>query len=369
MIEEPEETRNTEPSDEGTTKEPDRRIPPILFGIAIAVLLISVSMGGVAFAGYRYEQAHASVLLPGVSVAGVDVGGMTREEAEDVVAPTVSAVLDRKIHIRAGEERWVRTARQLGVRASVQRALDRAVAYSNELGWTSRLLHRLLNRPVEQNFDMRTSLRTGAIDGFVRNVADRVRVQPRNAALDFIDGGLVKQRAKVGRSLDEAAARKAIVSAVRQGKSSVALGFTKVLPKVTEKNLGKLIVVRLSENRLYLYDGLDLAAKFSVATGQPKYPTPQGHFSIINKRINPTWVNPAKKTWGKKAPDFIPPGPDNPLGTRALDLNAPGIRIHGTPDDASIGHYASHGCIRMHISDSEDLFGRVGVGTPVVIAW
>jgi L,D-transpeptidase ErfK/SrfK len=80
-------------------------------------------------------------------------------------------------------------------------------------------------------------------------------------------------------------------------------------------------------------------------------------------------VNPARDTWGKDEPAMIPPGPDNPLGTRALDLSAPGIRIHGTPDDASIGHYASHGCIRMHIPDSEDLFGRVQVGTTVIIAW
>ena len=369
MTEEPETTQNTEPSEEGANARRGGRRSPIVFGVAIAVLLILVSTGGVAFAGYRYEQAHASVLLPGVNVAGVDVGGMTRQEAARVVAPTVSAILNRKIRIRAADERWVRTARQLGVRASVERALNQAVAYSDELGWTSRLLHRLLNRPVEQNFDMKTSLRTDAVDGFVRNVAERVRIRPTNAALDFIGGELIKRQAKVGRALNETSARKAILSAVRRGKSSVALGFTKVLPKVTERNLGKLIVVRLSENRLYLYDGLDLAAKYVVATGQPKYPTPQGHFSIINKRINPTWVNPAKKTWGKKAPDFIPPGPDNPLGTRALDLSAPGIRIHGTPDDASIGHYASHGCIRMHISDSEELFGRVEVGTPVILTW
>jgi L,D-transpeptidase ErfK/SrfK len=90
---------------------------------------------------------------------------------------------------------------------------------------------------------------------------------------------------------------------------------------------------------------------------------------IVNKRINPTWVNPAKDTWGAGEPDFIPPGPDNPLGTRAMDLSAPGIRIHGTPADYSIGHYASHGCIRMHIWEAEDLFNRVQVGTPVIIAW
>jgi L,D-transpeptidase ErfK/SrfK len=99
------------------------------------------------------------------------------------------------------------------------------------------------------------------------------------------------------------------------------------------------------------------------------FDTPQGHFEIVNKRVNPTWVNPATTTWGKDEPAVIPPGPDNPLGTRAMDLSAPGIRIHGTPDDASIGHWASHGCVRMHIADAEALFDLVDVGTPVIIAW
>ena len=66
-------------------------------------------------------------------------------------------------------------------------------------------------------------------------------------------------------------------------------------------------------------------------------------------------------------PEFIPPGPSNPLGTRAMNLSASGIRIHGTPDDGSIGSNASHGCIRMHIHDAEELFEKVDVGMPVVI--
>jgi lipoprotein-anchoring transpeptidase ErfK/SrfK len=158
-----------------------------------------------------------------------------------------------------------------------------------------------------------------------------------------------------------------MLRALRGGRSDVELRTVAVKPSVTEDDLGFTIVVRTSTNRLYLYDGFDLRKSYVVATGQPQYPTPLGHFEIINKRINPTWINPALDTWGKDEPAMIPPGPDNPLGTRALDLDAPGIRIHGTPDDASIGLHASHGCIRMHIPDSEDLFGRVPVGTRVII--
>ncbi len=106
----------------------------------------------------------------------------------------------------------------------------------------------------------------------------------------------------------------------------------------------------------------------SVGTGQPIFPTPPGHFEIITKEVNPTWINPARDTWGKNEPAEIPPGPGNPLGTRAMALSAPGILIHGTPEDWSIGHAASHGCIRMHMWEAEQLFTLVSVGTPVIIA-
>jgi len=87
----------------------------------------------------------------------------------------------------------------------------------------------------------------------------------------------------------------------------------------------------------------------------------------VQKRYRPTWSNPAPNGWGKGMPASIPPGPSNPLGTRALNLNASGIRIHGTNKDGSIGRAASHGCMRMHRWDIEDLYERVEVGTPVLI--
>jgi len=66
-------------------------------------------------------------------------------------------------------------------------------------------------------------------------------------------------------------------------------------------------------------------------------------------------------------PASIPPGPGNPLGTRAMYLNAPGIRIHGTWSSSSIGTAASHGCIRMLIADSEQLYPLVPIGTTVIV--
>jgi lipoprotein-anchoring transpeptidase ErfK/SrfK len=125
------------------------------------------------------------------------------------------------------------------------------------------------------------------------------------------------------------------------------------------------IIVDLGDLQLYLYRDGKLVRSYAVAAGQPAYPTPTGSFVVVNMQMDPTWL-PPNSDWAKDAVP-IPPGPDNPLGTRWIGTSAPGIGIHGTPDDSSIGSYASHGCIRMHIPDVEDLYTRVVVGMPVII--
>ena len=87
--------------------------------------------------------------------------------------------------------------------------------------------------------------------------------------------------------------------------------------------------------------------------------------SVADKQYNPWWYPPTSD-WAKGLKP-VPPGPGNPLGTRWMGLSAAAVGIHGTPDAASIGYSASHGCIRMRIPDAEWLFEHVDVGTPVVI--
>jgi lipoprotein-anchoring transpeptidase ErfK/SrfK len=105
---------------------------------------------------------------------------------------------------------------------------------------------------------------------------------------------------------------------------------------------------------------------FRVATGRAQYPTPSGTFAVVDKQLYPWWYPPTYSDWAAGLKP-VPPGPGNPLGTRWMGLSAPGVGIHGTPDDASVGYSASHGCIRMHVWEAEWLFERVRRGTPVVI--
>ena len=143
-------------------------------------------------------------------------------------------------------------------------------------------------------------------------------------------------------------------------------------PQVTAASFTSIIVVRRDTKWLFLYQQnpathtISFVRRFEVATGQPIYPTPIGDFKIIVMEKNPWWYPPPDAAWAKgESP--IPPGPGNPLGTRWMGLSAPGVGIHGTPDPASLGYSASHGCIRMFIPSAEWLFNHVTVGTPVFI--
>lgn len=152
---------------------------------------------------------------------------------------------------------------------------------------------------------------------------------------------------------------KAQVTAVDAAGNQVAQDWTFTV------DTSRIIVIR-SECRLYLYKAGVLKSTYPVAVGSSSYPTPGGHWKIASKRKNPTWNNP-HVGWSANMPESIPPGPDNPLGQRALDLSVSGIRIHGTPSIGSVGHPVSHGCMRMYPWDIEVLFEQVSVGTPVDI--
>lgn len=147
-----------------------------------------------------------------------------------------------------------------------------------------------------------------------------------------------------------------------------ARGISPASPVLDRQTLSSLVgAIRIDRNAttLYLLDGGKVVRTFRVAVGQAKYPTPRGSFTVISKEYNPTW-NPPPSPWAEGL-EPVPPGPNNPLGTRWMGLSSPSIGIHGTYASSSIGTWASHGCIRMHIRDVEQLFELVYVGTPVTI--
>src|SRR5947208_598882 len=128
------------------------------------------------------------------------------------------------------------------------------------------------------------------------------------------------------------------------------------------------VVVRTTERRLYYVLGDGRAIRYPVGVGRAGKQW-AGVTRIDGKYVAPAWSPPAVVKRDKPSlPDVIPGGsPRNPMGAAALTLAGGEYAIHGTNAPGSIGGFVSYGCIRMHNADILDLFGRVSVGTTVVV--
>jgi len=300
-------------------------------------------------------------------VAGVNVGGMTRVEAIQAVQRTIHERLRQPITIRAADGSWKTTPEELGRSADIGAAVDQALQASDSVGFITRVWHRLREESVDISVEVTYAGGETGVTSLVSKIAGDVAQTPRDASVAVVDGQVTFVHSRPGHALGAHVATKRLQAVLQEGGTSVRLPVKVVKPKVPDTKLGKTIVVDRTINQLSLYNGFVLEKRYPVATAAAGYVTPPGQWTIIDKQENPTWTNPAPDTWGANLPASIPPGPGNPLGTRALYLSAPGIRIHGTEDVSSIGTHASHGCIRMFMSDVEEIYPLVPIGTRVIV--
>ena len=141
------------------------------------------------------------------------------------------------------------------------------------------------------------------------------------------------------------------------------------LVTVTNSYPAGTVVVRTNERHLYFMVGNGEAIRYPVAVGRAGMQW-SGTVAVDGKYVEPAWTAPASiRRDYSTLPAIIPGGsPHNPMGVAALTLSGGGqYAIHGTNQPQLIGRFVSHGCIRMYNADITDLFGRVRVGTPVVV--
>jgi hypothetical protein len=306
---------------------------------ALAALVVAAPAG-----------AQDPVVAAGVTVAGVDLSGMTSAQATAALRAFAAEPLTLKLKAQT----LAVPASTLGGKARVARAVIAALAAS--AGTALRLEVAVTDWRLTAWIKRRAKL-------FDRNaVSTRARlvgVVPRLTP------------ARTGRVLVRRHARVRLLGAIRNHRrDTVLLPVNTIRPAVTPARFGPAVVIRRGSKRLTLFRGsgpgpMRAVASFPIATGMAAYPTPLGSFRIVTKQRNPWWYPPSAG-WASGAKP-IPPGPGNPLGTRWMGLNVGAVGIHGTPDAASIGYSASHGCIRMRIPNAEWLFERVRIGTPVFI--
>jgi lipoprotein-anchoring transpeptidase ErfK/SrfK len=294
----------------------------------------------------RGDAAPPVLIAQGVTLAGVPVGGMSEEQAQAALKPKFA----RPVRLVYGDSRWRLRPVRFGLRVVIADGVRQA----------------LLARPG-QAVPLVPKVDVDAVKRFVQALDKRVSYPAVDAEFTGIKGftpQFRKERAGV-KLLRRVTADRIVRGLQNAGQMRIRVAAQVLVPQKTVAKFGPIVVIRRGANELRYYEGAKLIRKFGVATGQAVYPTPTGMFEIVDMQLNPWWLPPDSE-WAKGL-DPVPPGPGNPLGTRWMGLSAPGVGIHGTPDDASIGYSASHGCIRMHIPDAEWVFYHVRIGTPVLI--
>lgn len=335
------------------------RIIALLGAIALFILA-----GGGALA-VADDYLARDILPEGATVAGVDVSGLTRAQARELVESEVAEPLAEPVTVTYKNRAFTLDAGSM-ISVDVEGMVEAAFEPKAASILLYRVADRVLARPTGGNAGVALSLDDAKIAAWLDEVAASVDTTPSDATMTVEADKMVVVPSRIGETVDRARTTSALEEALTAGVKSVELAVRYTDPAVTEESLGTAILVDISERRLYLYEKGALVKDYGVAVGAPGYSTPRGNFQIVQKRYMPTWSNPGS-AWAAGMPASIAPGPSNPLGTRALNLDAPGIRIHGTSKDGSIGTAASHGCMRMHRWDIEDLYDRVEVGTPVFI--
>lgn len=310
-----------------------------LLGVLAAALAAPAPAGPAAT-----TQTTPKTIATGVTIGGVPVGGLPPE----IAFVTVEEAFSRPLVLRIVGHTLEVAPESLAI-PNIQRAVERA-----------------LTAPPGSSIALPVAVRRERIRDYVEVVGDRFDRKPANAQLFLRKLRPFIARERHGRRVDRTGAVNAIAKElVANRRRPLALRVRSLPARITRKSFGPVIVIRRGSNKLYLYRGDRFWRRFDVATGQKQYPTPLGRFRIVVKWKHPWWY-PPDSPWAKDE-EPIPPGPNNPLGTRWMGLSAPGVGIHGTPNPGSIGYSVSHGCIRMLIPDAEWLFNRARVGTTVFI--
>jgi hypothetical protein len=339
---------------------------------SIAALVAAVLLVVVVAGAYAYDSSQKDKIADGVTVAGVDVGGMNEEEAAAAVRRKLLAPLRHSLVVSLGGQTWKLPGKKLKIRADIDSAVEEAVEDSRQGGFPSRLVRYVSGGEVDERITPRVAYSERAINRFVRHVAEEVNREPENADVEATPDSLEVVAGKDGRKLRDNLLEKDLEAAVLRAGTprKIVAKVHATKPEVTKSEVAAQYPSYLTLDRatftLRLWRHLKPAKKYTVAVGMEGLETPEGLYEIQEKEENPVWHVPLSDWAGSLAGQTIPPGPSNPIKARWMGIFE-GAGIHGTEEIYSLGHAASHGCVRMAIPDVEELYDLVEVGTPIYI--
>jgi L,D-transpeptidase catalytic domain/Putative peptidoglycan binding domain len=358
--------------------EPKRGYNPV--GMRRRVLVaggILLTLGGVALSAggayaYYWDRGRADLISPGVRIAGFDVGGLRAAQARDLLARRLVLPLQEPIRLRAHGRSFVVRPRRAGMRVEVAKMVHAAVVLSRRGGLVHRLLRDFHHRRVDAAVRLQAGFSSRSLTRFVRHVAKVVdrpahdaEVVPSSTSLQIVPSrdGVAVRRDVLLRSIAKRLLR------LKLGRT-LAIPTKPVRPRWTTANIAQrypaYILVDRGAFTLRFYENLQLYKTYPIAVGQAGLETPSGLYTIDDKQVNPSWHVPKSAWAGDLAGRVIPPGPDDPIKARWMGFWN-GAGIHGTEETWSIGHAASHGCIRMSIPDVIELYDLVPYDTPIYV--
>jgi lipoprotein-anchoring transpeptidase ErfK/SrfK len=337
----------------------------------LAAVLLLVLAGG-AVAAYAYDSSREDVIANGVTVAGVDVGGMDAAVAREVVERRLREPLEQPIAVVRGKRRFNLSAEDAGVQADVAGMVDAALQRSRSGSIFARVTRDLSGSEENADVAARVTYDQAAVNRLVKRVAKGLNREARDADVDF--PSMEKVEGQNGRAVKTAMLRRRLAQAltVPGVDRRVRTPIRVKRPEVTQAELADkypaLLVADRANFQLRFYKNLQLVKSYSVAVGAVGFATPAGLYQIQNKAVNPAWSVPNSDWAGDLAGTVVPGGvPENPLKARWMGIYD-GAGIHGTDQTQTLGTRASKGCLRMAIPDVIELYDQIEVGAPIYIA-
>lgn len=338
--------------------------------IAIATCVALLLLGAVG--AYAYDSSQDDTIAEGVTIGGVDVGGMDAEQAERAVRRQLLAPLQHSLRVGYDGQSWQLPGKSLRVQADLDGAVEEALDVSRDGGFASRVVRYVTGDDVEEAVPADVTYSQRAVNRFVLEVAGEVNREPQDATVEASGSSLTVVKQENGRKLRDNLLTEQLNAAVLNANAdhTIAARTHPVEPEVTKSEVASEYPTYLTLDRatytLRFWKDLKLAKAYTVAVGQEGLETPEGLYHLQDKQVEPTWHVPESDWAGSLAGQDIPPGPSNPLKARWMGIYE-GAGIHGTEETSSLGSAASHGCVRMSIPDVEELYDLVEVGTPIYI--
>lgn len=337
---------------------------------AIALVVLGTLMAGVA---YAWDRSADDKIAAGVTIAGLDVGEMTRDAAIDAVRRDVAKPLAKPVNVRWRGNEWSLEPKQAKLRVDVEGMVDEAFEASEEGSLLARTWRRVSGGELDTSIAATPRFSENRVEKFVGEVAEAVDREPRNATIEPSAADLSRLHSRAGLQVRRDDLADAIAEVIGNGRVATVKAQTdRITPEVRTRDLAAqyphYLTVDRTNNVLRHFESLKLRKEYTISVGAVGYETPAGQYSITSKQVDPTWHVPDSDWAGKLAGKVIPGGvPENPLKARWLGIYN-GVGIHGTSETDKLGGPASHGCIRMAVPEVVELFDVVPTGTPIFIA-